>query len=128
MRFPVVSALLLALATVLPAQSEQGESSSPPAAEGPSLVGTWVSTEPILLNLKFALTFRESEYQVDCTLGQTLGLWYATPTQIHFTPTHVGINSGDVGKANVWDYRFVDDNAFQLSSGPISVRLFRKKS
>jgi hypothetical protein len=92
------------------------------------LVGTWVSREPILVNLRFSLTFRPSEYQVDCSLGQTLGLWYATVTQIHFTPTKVGINSGDVGSANIWDYRFVGPDTFQLSAGPISVRLFRKEN
>jgi hypothetical protein len=93
-----------------------------------SLVGTWVSTEPILVNLHFSLTFRESEYEVDCSLGQTLGTWYPTDTQIHFTPTHVGINSGDVGSANIWDYKFVNGDTFQLSAGPISVRLYRKKA
>jgi len=92
-----------------------------------SLVGTWVSPEPILVNLKFSLTFHDSDYEIDCSLGQTLGTWYSTDTQIHFTPTYVGINSGDVGKSNIWDYRFLDDDAFQLSSGPISVRLTRKK-
>jgi hypothetical protein len=90
------------------------------------LVGTWVSTEPILVNLHFSLIFRESEYEVDCSLGQTLGTWYSTDSQIHFTPTHVGINSGDVGSANIWDYRFVNGDTFQLSAGPISVRLYRK--
>jgi len=92
-----------------------------------SLVGTWVSTEPILVNLKFSLTFRESEYLVDCSLGQTLGTWYATPAQIHFTPTKVGINSGDVGTALIWDYRFANPDTFQLSAGWISVQLFRRK-
>jgi len=92
-----------------------------------SLVGTWVSTEPILVNLKFSMTFGESDYQIDCSLGQTLGIWYSLDAQIHFTPTHVGINSGDVGKSNIWDYRFVDANTFWLSSGPISVRLTRKR-
>ncbi len=112
MRFAAALAALLLLSVHLPAQS---------------LVGTWVSTEPILVDLKFSLTFGETDYKVDCSLGQTLGLWYATETQIHFTPTKVGINSGDVGKANVWDYRFSGEDTFQLSSGPISVRLFRKK-
>ena len=127
MREIAATAALLLLTVRVAAQSAPdiaGPAAPPP---GPSLVGTWVSTEPILVNFKFSLTFRESEYQVDCSLGQTLGLWYATPTQIHFTPTKVGINSGDVGKANIWDYRFVDEDAFQLSSGPISVRLFRRK-
>ena len=93
-----------------------------------SLVGTWVSSEPILVNLKFSLTFHESDYEIDCTLGRTLGLWYSTEKQIHFTPTQVGINSGDVGKSNIWDYRFVNGDSFHLSSGPISVLLTRKKS
>ena len=113
MRFPAALAVLLLLSEHLPAQS---------------LVGTWVSPEPILVNLKFSLTFSEADYQIDCSLGQTLGTWYATSTQIHFTPTHVGINSGDVGKANIWDYRFSGEDSFQLSSGPISVRMVRKKS
>jgi len=117
--------LLISLPLAAQAPAEPSEPAPPPPA--PSLVGTWFSTEPILVNFKFSLTFRESEYQVDCSLGQTLGLWYATATQIYFTPTKVGINSGDVGKANIWDYRFVDEDAFQLSSGPISVRLFRRK-
>ena len=127
MREIAATAALLLLTVRLAAQSAPdiaGPAAPPP---GPSLVGTWVSTEPILVNFKFSLTFRESEYQVDCSLGQTLGLWYATATQIYFTPTKVGINSGDVGKANIWDYRFVDEDAFQLSSGPISVRLFRRR-
>ncbi len=126
MREIAAAAALLLLTVRLGAQSAPGVD-QPATPQGPSLVGTWVSTEPILVNFKFSLTFRESEYLVDCSLGQTLGLWYATPTQIHFTPTKVGISSGDVGKANIWDYRFVDEDAFQLSSGPISVRLFRKK-
>jgi hypothetical protein len=40
----------------------------------------------------------------------------------------VGINSGDVGSANIWDYKFVNGDTFQLSAGPISVRLYRKKA
>jgi hypothetical protein len=93
-----------------------------------SLVGTWVSTEPILVNVHFSLTFGDAEYLIDCTLGQTLGTWYSTDTQIHFTPTRVGINSGDVGKNDIWNYRFLNEDAFQLTSGPISVHLTRKKT
>ena len=92
-----------------------------------SLDGTWVSTEPILLNLKFSLAFSETDYIIDCTLGQTIGTYYATTDKIHFTPTKVGINSGDVGKADTWDYHFIDADTFTLSSGAVSVRLFRRK-
>jgi hypothetical protein len=92
-----------------------------------SLVGTWVSTEPILVNLKFSLTFSEEDYLIDCTLGQTIGNWYQTSDRIHFTPTKVGINAGDVGKSDVWDYRFIDNDTFALSSGALSLRLFRRR-
>ena len=109
---PLLALLVLLLApSVLPAQS---------------LVGTWVSTEPILLTIKFSLTFSDAEYVIDCTLGQTVGTYIATEDQIVFTPVKVGINSGDVGKADTWTFRFVDADSFFLSSGAISVRLFRK--
>jgi hypothetical protein len=63
-----------------------------------SLDGTWVSTEPLLLNLRFSMAF-----------------------------SRVGINSGDVGKSDSWDYHFINADTFTLSSGAISVRLFRRK-
>lgn len=91
-----------------------------------SVVGTWVSTEPILMNFKFSLTFREEEYEVDCSLGQTIGTYSITDDTINFTPTKIGISSGDIGKNDTWQYNFVDDESFDLSSGPIKVRLFRK--
>jgi hypothetical protein len=92
-----------------------------------SLIGTWISPEPILLNLKFSLTFSEEEYLIDCTLGQTIGTWRQTPDKIYFTPTKVGINSGDIGKSDTWDYSFTDADSFNMSSGAISVRMTRKK-
>jgi hypothetical protein len=101
----------------LPAQSAETAS---------ALVGTWVSIEPILVNLKFSLTFTGTDYLVDCTLGQTTGVYTASEEKIFFTPLKVGINSGDVGKSNTWSYRFLDADSFQLTSGAISVRLFRK--
>lgn len=91
-----------------------------------SLVGSWVSNEPLLHDLKFILTFRETDYQIDCSLGQTIGTWWATSYTIYFTPTKIGINSGDVGKNDTWQYSFVNDDTFSLSSGPIKVKLFRK--
>jgi len=90
------------------------------------LVGTWVSTEPILVNIKFSLTFSGQEYVIDCTLGQTIGTYFQTTDKIYFTPTKVGINSGDIGKSNIWTFHFIDEDTFTLSSGAISVRLFRK--
>ena len=92
-----------------------------------SLVGTWVSPEPILMNIKFSLTFSDEDYIIDCTLGQTIGTWYQTSNQIHFSPTKIGINAGDVGKSDVWDYRFTDDDTFTMRSGAIEVRMTRKK-
>jgi hypothetical protein len=92
-----------------------------------TLVGTWVSPEPILVNLKFSLTFSEGDYLIDCTLGQTIGTYYRTTDKIYFTPTKVGINSGDIGKSDTWDYHFTDADTFNLSSGAIAVRLTRKK-
>jgi hypothetical protein len=79
------------------------------------------------MNLKFSLTFHDSDYEVDCTLGTTLGRYFSTADRIYFTPTKVGINSGDVGKSNIWDYRFHTEDSFTLSSGPLSVRLYRKR-
>jgi hypothetical protein len=95
-------------------------------AHAQSLLGTWVSDEPILVNFKFSITFNQDEYIVDCTLGQTIGKYSVTTDTIYFTPTKVGINSGDVGKNDTWQYSFVNDASFDLSSGPIKVRLFRK--
>jgi len=103
--------LLLLVATGLQAQS---------------LLGTWVSTEPILVTFKFSLTFREDEYQVDCSLGQTIGTYTVTGDTINFTPTKIGIDSGDIGKDDTWRYSFIDDDSFYLSSGPVKVKLFRK--
>jgi hypothetical protein len=91
-----------------------------------SLLGTWVSTEPILVNLKFSLTFSEDGYLIDCTLGQTIGTYVQSTEKIYFTPTKIGINAGDVGKNDTWNYHFIDADTFTLSSGAISVRLFRK--
>jgi hypothetical protein len=99
---------------------------APPALTAQALIGTWVSTEPILMNLKFSLTFQGSEYLVDCTLGQTIGTYTASEDRIFFTPVKIGINAGDVGKSDTWAYRFVDSDSFTLTSGAISVRLFRK--
>ncbi len=114
MRAPVRSfctSLLLLLAAGLSAQSLQG---------------TWVSTEPILVNIKFSITFSEVDYEINCSLGQTIGTYITTADTIYFTPTKIGINSGDVGKNDTWQYSFVDDESFYLGSGPIKVRLFRK--
>ena len=91
-----------------------------------SLVGNWISTEPLLHDLKFILTFREADYEIDCSLGQTIGTWWATSDTIYFTPTKIGINSGDVGKNDTWQYSFINEESFYLSSGPIKVRLYRK--
>lgn len=96
------------------------------ALQAQSLLGTWVSAEPILVTFKFSLTFRESEYQVDCTLGQTIGTYTVTGDTINFTPTKIGIDSGDIGKNDTWQYSFIDEDSFFLSSGPVKVRLFRK--
>jgi hypothetical protein len=115
----LLAAGLLGLPAGLPAQSEDSSM---------ALVGTWVSVEPILVNLKFSLTFTGVDYRVDCTLGQTTGIYTASEEKIFFTPLKVGINSGDVGKSNTWSYRFVDADSFQLTSGAISVRLYRKDS
>ena len=123
---PFLAAALLLVSTVLAAQ----DSTSTDATPDQPLVGTWVSTEPILENLKFSLTFLPSDYRIDCTLGQTLGTWYSSETQIYFTPTQVGISAskvGNVGSSDIWNYKFMGEDEFQLSSGPISVCLLRKK-
>ena len=108
---PLCGVLLLLLAGSLSAQS---------------LVGSWVSNEPILINFKFVITFRDEEYQIDTSLGQTIGTYVASNDTIYFTPTRIGINSGDTGKNDTWQYSFINDDSFYLSSGPIKVRLFRK--
>ncbi|HET6451993.1 MAG TPA: hypothetical protein VFI08_11815 [Spirochaetia bacterium] len=113
----LLSACSLAAAPALAAE---------PASAAAGLVGTWVSTEPILMNLKFSLTFTDTGYEVDCTLGQTTGVYTASDAQIFFTPLKVGINSGDVGKSDTWTYRFWNPDSFQLTSGPVSVRLYRR--
>jgi hypothetical protein len=100
---------------------------SAPVLAAQSLVGTWVSPEPILLNVKFSLTFYEAEYMVDCTLGQTIGTYTASEDRIFFTPTKIGINAGDLGKSDTWSYKFSDADSFLLSTTAISVRLVRKK-
>ena len=91
-----------------------------------SLVGTWVPTEPILVNIKLSLTFTDSGYQVDCSLGETVGVYSVTNEKIYFKPTHIGISSGEAGKNEIWDYNFVDDQSFYLRSGPIKVRFLRQ--
>jgi hypothetical protein len=116
-----MKALVVALALLTPLVLR-----APPVLTAQSLIGTWVSTEPILLNLKFSLTFQETEYLVDCTLGQTIGTYTASADRIFFTPVTIGINAGDVGKSDTWSYRFMDTDSFTLTSGAISVRLFRK--
>ncbi len=76
--------------------------------------------------MNFSLTFNDSDYLVDCTLGQTTGTYIASEEKIFFTPVKVGINGGDVGKSDTWSYRFINADSFTLTSGPISVKLFRK--
>lgn len=116
--------LLLVLAAWLLAAPALGAQFVLPS---PTLVGTWVSTEPILEQIKFSLTFYDTDYLVDTTIGQTTGTYVATEEKIHFTPVKVGINSGDVGKSDTWSYRFTGADSFMLASGPISVQLFRRK-
>ena len=98
---------------------------APTVLAAPSLVGTWVSPEPILVYVQFGLTFFESEYRIECSLGQTLGTWFSADAQIHFTPTSVGINHS-VGKFDVWNYKFVDEDTLVLSTGFLAVRLTRR--
>lgn len=105
------AACLVVAPTVLPAQS---------------LAGTWVSREPILVCIGFSLTLLQSEYRIDCSLGQTQGTWSSTDTQIHFTPTRAGIKNS-VGGFDVWNYAFVDEDTVVLSTGPWSARLTRKR-
>ncbi len=107
----LLAACLMAAPTVLSAQS---------------LVGNWASPEPILVLVRFSLTFLESEYRIECSLGQTLGTWFSTDTEIHFTPTSVGINNS-VGKFDVWNYKFVDEDNLILSTGLLWVRLTRNR-
>ena len=99
---------------------------APAVLTAQSLIGTWVSLEPILINLNFSLSFSDVEYVIDCTLGQTIGTYTASEDRIFFTPTKVGINAGDVGKSDTWSYRFADADSFTLSSGAIAVRMVRK--
>jgi hypothetical protein len=96
-----------------------------PLVHAQYLLGTWHSNEPLLISVKFSLQFRESEYQVDCTLGQTIGTYDARGDTIYFTPTKIGIDSGSVGKNDVWRYERIDENSFYLSSGWIRVKLMR---
>lgn len=93
-----------------------------------SLVGTWVSTEPMLVSLKFSLTFYERDYLISDSLGQTTGTYYCTSDKIYFTPTKVGLNGGDIGKNDVWNYRFADADSFSMTSGLIRLRLLRAGS
>ena len=90
-----------------------------------SLVGTWVSTEPVLASLRFSLTFYEKDYLINYSLGQTSGLYQATTDKVYFTPTKVGINGGSIGKNDIWDYKFIDEDSFYLSSGAIRIKLVR---
>ena len=120
MKEPWVALLLLAAFLLAPPALMAQE-------DAPSLQGTWVSDEPILVHVKFSLTFSDSDYLVDCTLGQTIGTYVASDQKIDFTPVKVGISTGDVGKSDTWSYRFMDADSFTLASGPISVKLFRKK-
>ena len=100
---------------------------APAVLTAQALIGTWVSLEPILVNVKFSLTFYETEYVVDCTLGETIGTYTASEDKIFFTPTKVGINAGDLGKSDTWSYRFSDADSFILSTTAIAVRMVRKK-
>ena len=90
-----------------------------------SLVGTWVSREPVLVSLRFSLTFYQNDYLINYSLGQTFGLYQATTDKIHFTPTKVGINGGNIGKTEIWDYKFIDKDSFSLSSDAIKIKLVR---
>jgi len=90
-----------------------------------SLVGTWVSKESVLVSLKFSLTFYEHDYLISDSLGQTIGTYYCTSDKIYFTPTKVGIKGGDIGKNDTWDYSFIDEDSFYMSSGSIKVKLVR---
>ena len=97
-------------------------------AHSQSFLGAWHSTDALLISLKFSLTFYETEYQVDCTLGQTIGTYDIQDDKIHFTPTKIGIDSGEAGKRNVWTYERIDDDSFNLTSGPIKVKFVRGQS
>jgi len=90
-----------------------------------SLVGTWESTEQTLVSLKFSLTFYEKDYLIDTSFGQTIGTYYCTADKIYFSPTKAGINGGDIGRNDVWGYRFLDEDSFSMNSGVITIRLVR---
>jgi hypothetical protein len=90
-----------------------------------SLVGAWNSSEPLLESVKFTLTFSDTEYRVDCTLGETLGNYSIQGDKIYFTPTKIGIDAGSAGKNDTWSYELIDNDSFYMSSGPIKIKLFR---
>ena len=94
-----------------------------------SLVGSWVSDQPLLSLVRFSLTFStDMTYKIDCVLGQTTGTYTYTDNKIIFTPIKSGINAGSVGGLQVYPYRFLDENTLFLDEKGTEVKLLREKA
>ena len=91
-----------------------------------SLVGSWVSDQPLLSLVRFSLTFSsDMTYRIDCILGQTTGTYTYSNNKITFTPIKSGINAGSAGSLQVYPYRFLDENALFLEENGTEVKLMR---
>jgi hypothetical protein len=96
------------------------------ALSGQSLVGTWISNALLLKTVGFHLTFRsDMTYEIDCSLGKTIGNYACTEDKIIFTPTSAGISAGSAGDTQVYYYTFVDDGDLYLHANGIKVKLTR---
>jgi hypothetical protein len=93
---------------------------------GQSLIGTWVSDALLLKTVGFHLIFRsDMTYEIDCSLGKTIGNYACTEDKITFTPTSAGISAGSAGDTQVYYYTFSDDGVLYLHANGIKVKLMR---
>jgi hypothetical protein len=94
-----------------------------------SLVGSWVSDQPLLSLVRFSLTFSsDMTYRIDCSLGQATGTYTYTDNTITFTPIKSGINAGSVGALQIFPYRFLNDSTLFLDEKGTEVKLTRVKT
>ena len=93
-----------------------------------SLIGTWVSDQLLLSLVRFSITFRpDMTYQIDTSLGRTIGTYTYTPHRIIFTPVKVGIDGEGIGSTDVYPYRLQGDDTLYLDAQGNEVRLIRTK-
>ena len=102
-----------------------------PMLHAQSLTDIWIPYNSLLLSMgNFSMTFNDnSTYRINCVFGETLGTYVLDEGKIFFTPTKVGIKSGDdrgIGDIDIYTYRFINDNVIYLSGGGNSLTLIRR--